>query len=156
MAVQHEKRSAGKAPRGSHCRAFPRYAFMARVSNFTCNNETPCSPYKEAWMSAEKQTIGFAAHRRRVESTTARSGAARRGVVGVDRGTANHPTILRITARPGFAMNRLVERNRGGRSKRTGGKRAGGDAGDAGTRRSVPFAVSAIPTPTTACHTTAE
>lgn len=33
-------------------------------------------------------------------------------VVGVDRGTRNHPTILWITVRPGFAMNRLVKWNR--------------------------------------------
>lgn len=49
-------------------------------------------------MSAEKQMISFAS----IDDD----------VVGVDRGTRNHPTILWITVRPGFAMNRLVKWNR--------------------------------------------
>lgn len=58
MAVQHEKRSAGEAPTGSHCRAFPRYAFMARVSNFTCNNETRCLPYKgSGWARKSRWSV---------------------------------------------------------------------------------------------------
>lgn len=58
MAVQHEKRSAGEAPTGSHCRAFPRYAFMAHVSNFTCNNETRCLPYKgSGWARKSRWSV---------------------------------------------------------------------------------------------------
>lgn len=49
MSENEEERSSGKIRGGSYWRAFPRYAFMASVSNFTCNNETRRdSPYKGA------------------------------------------------------------------------------------------------------------
>lgn len=99
MTVQREKRSTGESERlrgdRTVVRSFARYAFMARVSNFTfSNNETrlALADGKGSDEQTEKpDDRSRDGYERRCPTTTT--------IVGVDRDAVqNHSTIPWITA----------------------------------------------------------